>query len=377
MVTTTVQKDEAYMQRAIALAKYGKFTTSPNPVVGCVLVKDDKVIGEGWHQKAGEGHAEVNALANASTDTKGATAYVTLEPCSHFGRTPPCAQGLINAGITRVVIAMQDPNPLVSGNGVAMLEKADIATTLGVLENAARALNPGFIKRMTQGLPLVRCKLASSIDGRTAMANGESKWITGPDARSDVQGFRAQSCAIISGADTVLADNAKLNVRYDELGYAQKSLTAEQVRQPIRIIIDTKNRLTPDLALFQTDSPIILVRVDLETEQQWPHFVEQMIVKVKNAQADLHDLLLKLAERGLNTLWLESGARLSGAFLSANLVDELVLYQAPKIMGDSARGLFDLPQLSHLSDAISLEFNDVRMVGNDLRIIAKIVNPIK
>ncbi|TRX57533.1 bifunctional diaminohydroxyphosphoribosylaminopyrimidine deaminase/5-amino-6-(5-phosphoribosylamino)uracil reductase RibD [Thalassomonas sp. M1454] len=360
------------MQRAIALAKKGKFTTSPNPNVGCVLVKNGKVIGEGWHQKAGEGHAEVNALASATEDVKGATAYVTLEPCSHFGRTPPCAQGLINAEVSRVVIAMQDPNPLVSGNGVAMLEQAGIATTVGVLENAAKNLNPGFIKRMTNNLPLVRCKLASSLDGRTAMANGESKWITGADARSDVQRFRAESCAIISGADTVISDNAKLNVRYDELGYVQESLTQEQVRQPVRIIIDTKNRLTPDLAIFTSNSPIILVRVDLETEQQWPHFVEQMIVKVKNAQADLHDLLIKLAQRGLNTIWLESGARLAGAFLSENLVDELVLYQAPKIMGDNARGLFDLPQLTHLSDAISLEFNDVRMVGDDLRIIAKI-----
>ncbi|MEW6996772.1 bifunctional diaminohydroxyphosphoribosylaminopyrimidine deaminase/5-amino-6-(5-phosphoribosylamino)uracil reductase RibD [Colwelliaceae bacterium BS250] len=369
--------DEKHMQRAIELAKKGLYTTSPNPMVGCVLVQGDDVIGEGWHQKAGLGHAEVNAIANAQANQKtiaGCTAYVTLEPCSHFGRTPPCAEGLIKVGVKHVVIAMQDPNPLVSGRGIAMLEQAAISTTVGVLENAAKAINPGFNKRMSKGLPLLRCKLASSIDGKTAMANGESKWITGAHARADVQNYRAQSCAIISGADTVMIDNAKLNVRYSELGQAQNSIVESQLRQPVRVIIDSKNRLTPDLALFKSESAIILVRIkmasNLEKKQQWPHFVEELLVQEHNNQADLTDLLKKLAERGFNNVWLEAGSRLSGAFVGQGLVDELVLYQAPKLMGANAQSLFDIEQLVHLKDAIQLSFTDVRMVGDDLRIVA-------
>ncbi len=377
-MNSILTNDATFMQRAIFLAAKGKYTTSPNPAVGCVLVKDNQIIGEGWHQKAGQGHAEVNAIANATSKNQelniGVTAYVTLEPCSHYGQTPPCAEGLIAAGIDRVVIAMQDPNPLVSGRGIAMLNAAGIRTTVGVLERAAESLNLGFIKRMTKGLPLLRCKMASSIDGKTAMVNGESKWITSTAARVDVQNFRAQSCAIISGADTVLTDNAKLNVRYNELQLAQDYFSEPQLRQPIRVIIDSKNRLTPDLALFQIDAPIILVRIDLETEHQWPHFVEQVHVKVKNGQADLHDLLVKLAARGLNTLWLESGGRLAGAFMQERLIDEVILYQAAKIMGDSSRGLFVMPGLEHLIDAIPLTYTDVRMVGSDLRITATVNN---
>lgn len=360
------------MQRAIALAKKGEYTTSPNPVVGCVLVKNGQVVGEGWHQKAGEGHAEVNALKQAGAEANGATAYVTLEPCSHFGRTPPCAKGLISAGVKHVVIGMQDPNPIVSGRGIAMLEDAGITTEVAVLESSAKKLNPGFIKLMSTGKPFVRCKMAASLDGKTAMANGESKWITGSDARQDVQRYRAKSCAIISGADTVIVDDAKLNVRYNELGFVAKDLKQEQIRQPVRVIIDSQNRLTPTLALFNQQSPIILVRTSLENEQQWPHFVKQIQVKTRKDKADLSDLLDKLAELGLNTLWVESGARLAGAFLAQDLVDELVLYQAPKLMGENARGLFDIEQLSHLKDAISLSINDIRMIGADIKITATV-----
>lgn len=371
-MTSQTQIDEAFMQQAIALAKRGRFTTSPNPNVGCVLVKNNLVIGEGWHKKAGEGHAEVNAISSATQDVRGATAYVTLEPCSHFGRTPPCAKGLIEAGVSRVVIAMKDPNPLVSGNGIAMLIQAGVSTTVGVQEASARLLNPGFIKRMESGLPLLQCKMASSLDGRTAMASGESKWITGSKARADVQQFRALSCGIISGADTVLTDDAKLNVRFDELISPPAYLTKDTLRQPIRIIIDTKHRLTPNLALFSIESPIIIVRTNLEKSHTWPHFVEELQVNAENGFACLTDLMKKLAKKGLNTLWLETGARLAGAFLQAKLVDELILYQAPKIMANNAKGLFDIEQLNTLKDAIALDFNDIKMIGDDLRIRASV-----
>ncbi len=374
--------DEHFMQRAIALAKKGEYTTSPNPAVGCVLVKDNIVIGEGWHQKAGEGHAEVNALKAAGSAAKDATAYVTLEPCSHFGRTPPCAKGLIEAGVSHVVIGMQDPNPLVSGRGIKMLEDAGISTKVAVLEQAAKALNPGFIKRMQTGMPLVRCKMAASLDGKTAMSNGESKWITGSEARQDVQRFRAKSCAIISGADTVITDNANLNVRYHELGFAANDIEEQQVRQPVRVIIDTQNRLTPELALFNQTTSIILVRTALENIHEWPHFVKQLVVKESNVaetkgKADLTELVKQLADMGFNNLWLESGARLAGAFLQSGLVDELILYQAPKLMGENALGLFDIKSLNHLVDAIALEIQDVRMIGKDIRIISNVENTNK
>ena len=350
------QLDEHFMLQAIALAKKGTYTTSPNPAVGCVLVKDSKIIGQGWHQRAGQGHAEVNALLDAGKESVGATAYVTLEPCSHFGRTPPCAKGLIEAGITRVVVAMQDPNPLVSGRGIAMLEQAGISCTVLVLENAAKQLNPGFIHRMVKNKPLVRCKMAASLDGKTAMASGESKWITGSAARQDVQNYRAMSCAIISGADTVLVDDAKLNVRFNELSNiidcADFGFDQQTIRQPIRVIIDTQNRLHPKLALFQSTSDIILVRTKLENDHAWPHFVTQLVVKSRNTEngdkADLNDLLTQLALKNINSVWLEAGKTLSGAFIGAGLVDELILYQAPKLMGNNSLGLFDIEQLNKI-----------------------------
>ncbi|WP_371188561.1 bifunctional diaminohydroxyphosphoribosylaminopyrimidine deaminase/5-amino-6-(5-phosphoribosylamino)uracil reductase RibD [Thalassotalea maritima] len=377
-----VNTHEHFMQLAVQLAKHGLYTTSPNPRVGCVLVKDGGIVGQGYHLKAGSGHAEVNAIRDAGDDARGATAYVTLEPCSHYGRTPPCAKGLIDAGITRVVYGMQDPNPLVSGRGIAMLKEAGIECVGPVLEQACRELNPGFIQRMVTGKPLVRCKLAASLDGKTAMASGESKWITGSAARADVQHYRARSCAIISGADTVLTDDARLNVRAEQLylhgdSDAFKLATEQTVRQPVRVIIDTKQRLSPDLALFSIESPIILVRIaghNLENSVVWPHFVEQLLVKEKDGQADLCDLVKQLAKRGFNELWLESGRVLSGAFFKAQLVDELVLYQAPKLMADAALGLVDIPELDTLAQAIALEINDIRKIGDDVRFICHVKN---
>ncbi len=373
MTASFTLTDHQYMSQAIRLAAQGHYTTSPNPRVGCVLVNNDQIVGEGFHLKAGQGHAEVNAIAQAGNLAKGATAYVTLEPCSHFGRTPPCAKGLIDAGVVKVIAAMVDPNPQVSGRGLTMLENAGIETQSGLLEADAQALNLGFIKLMTTGLPYVRCKLAASLDGKTAMANGESQWITSPDARQDVQRLRAQSCAIISGADSILTDNARMTVRWSELGSIKEGYSKSELRQPVRVVIDSKNRLTPDLAFFQASSPIILIRTAIENSHQWPHFVEQVTVQSScdGQYADLTSVLKVLAEKGLNDVLLESGMSLAGAFIEQNLVDELVLYQAPKLMGNDGKGLVDMPSITNLSQSKALQINDVSMVGKDLRITAK------
>ena len=371
--------DYRFMQRAITLAKRGHYTTSPNPRVGCVLVKNGEIIGEGFHQKAGEGHAEVNALTMAGNNARGATAYVTLEPCSHYGRTPPCAEGLIKAGVKHVIAAMVDPNPKVAGNGLKILEKAGVSTQHGLLTQASESLNIGFIKQMTTGLPYVRCKLAASLDGKTAMKSGESKWITSPQARQDVQRLRAQSCAIISGADSILFDDAKMTVRWSELGELQNSYQKELVRQPVRVIIDSKNRLTPGLALFKESGRIILIRNTIENIHQWPHFVEQVCLpfyqKSKYGQhIDLRVLLEYLAKLSLNDVLIESGSRLAGAFIEQNLVDELILYQAPKLMGAESKSLVNMTSIQHLSQAKALNISDLRMIGTDIRIIAKLLH---
>lgn len=389
------EQDHHYMALAIKLAKKGHYTTSPNPRVGCVLVScaagKKQIIGTGFHQKAGQGHAEVNALLDAKNNyphlIKGATAYVTLEPCSHFGRTPPCAQGLINAGVKRVVAAMVDPHPEVSGRGLKMLEQAGIQTEHGLLECDAKALNLGFINLMTQALPYVRIKLAASLDGKTAMKSGESKWITSVDSRRDVQRLRAQSCAIITGADSILTDNAKMTVRWSELGELKEHYPQELLRQPVRVVIDSQNRLTPELKFFQQESAVLVVRgkydqQGLENIQQWPHFVEQVqLPMTKHCESENHSatqkidlsaLLQLLAQRGLNDVLVESGASLAGAFIEQDLADELILYQAPKLLGGEGKNLVTLPNISTLAQAKSLSITDARMVGCDLRITAKL-----
>jgi len=383
-------QDYHYMSLALKLAKQGHYTTSPNPRVGCVIVNkldgNEIIIGTGFHQKAGHGHAEVNALLDAKNNypdlIAGATAYVTLEPCSHFGKTPPCAQGLINAKIKRVVAAMVDPNPEVSGRGLSMLTKAGIQAESGLLENEAKALNVGFIKVMTQALPYVRVKLAASLDGKTAMKNGESKWITSSDARSDVQRLRAQSCAVISGADSILIDNAKMTVRWSELGQLKERYLEKNIRQPTRVVIDSRNRLSPTLDFFKQVSPVILIRTKLaetrlENNHQWPHFVEQVelpTVKTQEGEEkiDLAVLITLLAQRGLNDVLIESGASLAGAFIEQDLVDELILYQAPKLMGSEGKSLVEMPNVNSLIQAKSLSITDVRQVGCDIRITAKL-----
>lgn len=361
--------DIEMMQQAINLAKLGRFTTTPNPNVGCVLTQDNEIVGRGYHKKAGLGHAEVNALSDAGERAKGATAYVTLEPCSHFGRTPPCAQGLIDAGISRVVIAMTDPNPQVAGRGISMLEQAGISVTTGVLESLARDLNPGFLTRMEQQRPYVRVKLGSTLDGCSALDDGSSQWITGSDARVDVQKWRAQSCAILTGSGTVLADNPSLNLRWGEIGSVSDVIDQQQLRQPIRIVIDSRNRVTPEHKMIAIESPVILVR-RVKDSLDWPSHVEQLEMP-GDGEIDLNQLMHTLAKREINSLWVESGQSLCGALLEADLVDQVIIYQAPKLMGSNNKGLFTLSSVTHMDHLIDLTIDDLRLVGKDIRIIAK------
>lgn len=369
--------DSRMMARALQLAYKGLYTTEPNPRVGCVLVRDGEIVGEGWHARAGEGHAEVNALAQAGERARGATAYVTLEPCSHTGKTPPCADALINAGVVRVVAAMQDPNPLVAGQGLARLQQAGIQVECGLQEDQARALNPGFIKRMQTGMPYVRIKLAMSLDGRTAMANGESQWITGPDARADVQRLRARSGAVISGADAVLLDDSALTVRAAELGLPEAEAAAAAAQQPLRVLVDGRLRVPLENRLFREAGPLLVACRLLRGRVQGYVFAgAELLTLPDKAQehVDLEALLLELAKRGCNEVLVESGARLAGAFLNAGLVDELVVYMAPRLLGSRARPLLELP-FDKMAEAMQLDVTDMRVVGRDWRITARPVFP--
>lgn len=355
----SVQRDAFYMARAIQLAKKGRYTTDPNPRVGCILVRDDAVIGEGWHVQAGQGHAEVLALNNVS-DARGATAYVTLEPCSHQGRTPPCCNALIKAGVSRVVAAMQDPNPQVSGRGLEKLKAAGIEVCCGVLQEDAQALNRGFIKRMTENRPFVRSKLAMSLDGRTAMASGESKWITGTEARADVQRLRAESSAILTGINTVLADDPALNARVDE-----------PALQPIRVVLDTHLNMPVTAKMAKLPGRSLILAC--ETDQQKQQALQQAGFEVyqlpgKDGRLDLHAVMAFLSQQQINELLVEAGSVLNGALLAEGLVDEYVIYMAPSILGDQGRGLFKLPELQQMADKKQLKLLDVRQVGQDLKL---------
>ena len=363
--------DNRFMARALRLAERGLYTTMPNPRVGCVLVKEGEVIAEGWHIRAGEGHAEVNALQLAGDNARGATAYVTLEPCSHTGKTGPCSQALVNAGIARVIYAMEDPNPLVSGRGLEILRVAGIQVDGPLFEDQARALNPGFIKRMERKLPWVRCKLAMSLDGRTAMASGESKWITGPKARADVQRMRARSCALVTGIGSLLQDNSSLTVRSVELGLADAEAIA--AHQPLRVILDSRLQLPRDALILQQPGPILLVHNGDPANKPgltgWPVQVELLALPGKEGRIDLEALLRELAKRQCNEVMVEAGAELSGSFLRRGLLDEIVIYMAPKLLGNKSRGLFELP-LDSISAALALKITDMRAIGQDWRITA-------
>jgi diaminohydroxyphosphoribosylaminopyrimidine deaminase/5-amino-6-(5-phosphoribosylamino)uracil reductase len=363
--------DYGFMARAIQLARRGLYTTDPNPRVGCVLVRDGEVVGEGWHRRAGGEHAERIALADAGERARGATAYVTLEPCCHHGRTPPCTEALIQAGVARVVYAMVDPNPLVSGQGSGQLRAAGIEVQAGPLEAAARALNPGFIKRMEHGLPYCRCKLAASLDGRTAMASGESRWITSEAARRDVQRLRARHSAIVTGVATLLVDDPSLNVRLapEDLPGLEPG---EPLRQPWRVVVDSGLRTSCDARLLGLPGTTIIAcctpadggrRSALEAVGAQVVEFPQQYQRVK-----LHDLMRWLAEHEVNEVLFEAGPTLAGAALTAGLIDELILYLAPHLMGDGARGLFRLPGLEHMEHRIPLHIEEVRRVGPDLRL---------
>ncbi|MDU1573295.1 MAG: bifunctional diaminohydroxyphosphoribosylaminopyrimidine deaminase/5-amino-6-(5-phosphoribosylamino)uracil reductase RibD [Pantoea sp.] len=360
--------DERYMARALELARRGRFTTTPNPNVGCVIVRDGEIVGEGWHQRAGEPHAEVHALRMAGDRARGATAYVTLEPCSHHGRTPPCCDALIAAGVSRVVAAMQDPNPQVAGRGLYRLQQAGVAVSHGLMMAEAEALNRGFLKRMRTGFPFVQLKLGASLDGRTAMASGESQWITSAAARRDVQRLRAQSSAILSSSATVLADDPSLTVRWAELDSESQSLLNEaELRQPLRVIVDSRNRVTPQHKLIAQPGETWLMRAAPD-QQVWPESVTQIAVPPRGEQLDLVALMMLLGKQQVNSLWVEAGASLAGALLQTGVVDELIVYMAPRLLGDAARGLCQLPGLAQLADAPTFSFSDVRQVGPDLRL---------
>ncbi len=359
--------DASYMARALRLAERGLLTTAPNPRVGCVLVRDGVVVGEGWHERAGLPHAEINALQQAGSQAAGATAYVTLEPCCHQGRTPPCTDALIAAGVTRVVAAMEDPNSQVAGQGLAALQSAGIDATAGVLADAAEQLNAGFVLRMRQGRPWVRCKLAMSVDGRTAMASGESRWITAAAARADVQQLRARSDAIMTGIGTLLADDPSLNVRIDGMD--------ESYRQPLRVILDSRLRTPPDAKLLDLPGETLIVTgaVDADNEARLTRTgIRIVTLPTQDGQLDLPAVLQYLGTLQINEVHLEAGATLCGALLQAGLLDELVIYMAPHLMGNAAHGLFALPGLEQMSQRIKLSITDVRAVGDDWRITAKI-----
>jgi diaminohydroxyphosphoribosylaminopyrimidine deaminase/5-amino-6-(5-phosphoribosylamino)uracil reductase len=357
-------QDIEWMTRALRLAAQGLYTTTPNPRVGCVIVKQGKVIGEGAHLKAGEPHAEVHALRAAGEQARGATAYVTLEPCSHFGRTPPCADALVNAGVSRVVIAMQDPNPLVAGNGITRLQSQGIAVTVGVCEAQAKTLNPGFILRMTQQRPYVRLKVAASLDGRTALANGVSQWITAPEARKDVHHWRAQSCAVITGIATILKDNASLTVR-----------EVNTPRQPLRVILDSQLRIPIDAKVLQDGHALVAYAQGDAAKLEILQVMGVRTLHAPNAQGqiDLGAVMQALTAWPCNEVLVEAGATLNGAFLQHGCVDEVLFYYAPKLMGHTAQGMFAMPEWTQMSEVQSLEIIDLRMVGHDIRLQAKLI----
>ncbi|PCJ42467.1 MAG: riboflavin biosynthesis protein RibD [Moraxellaceae bacterium] len=389
--------DTRYMAQAIQIARQGLYTTHPNPRVGCVIVADGQIIGEGWHQIAGQGHAEVNALAQAGERARGATAYVTLEPCSHFGRTPPCSQALIDAGLARVVSAMQDPNPLVSGNGHHMLQAQGIAVACGLLADEAQQLNPGFVKRMSTGLPWVRVKSAMSADGRTAMASGESQWITGSGARQDVQRLRARSEAIITGIESVIIDDPSLTVRPESWppysGFNADSadvsntqyqwpVILEQPIQPLRVVLDSHLRLPRTAKMLSLPGNTLVVCA--EEHQTKREALEAAGAEVlclpqdgKQGRVDLLALLKELAQRDVNEVLVETGATTAGAFVQQGLVDEWVLYMAPTLMGSDARPVLLMPGIHTMKDKIHLTLKQVKQVGDDVCLTYSLGNTVE
>jgi diaminohydroxyphosphoribosylaminopyrimidine deaminase / 5-amino-6-(5-phosphoribosylamino)uracil reductase len=349
-------------QLAFELARCGLYTCDPNPRVGCVLMKDGVMVGDGWHERAGQPHAEVHALRNAGDAARGATAYVTLEPCNHFGRTPPCSQALIDAGVARVVYALDDPNPRVAGQGAARLRAQGVQVQSGLMAAESELLNPGFLKRMRTGQPYVRVKMAASLDGHTALASGESRWITSPAARADAQHGRAMSSVVLTGVGTILGDDPAMNARIEESD-----------RQPLRVVLDSNLRTPSDSRIIHREGKVLIIGVHDDASRRQSlerQGVEVLIVPAHEGRPDLRAVLRELVARQTNEIWVEAGPTLAGAFVRERLFDELVIYMAPTLLGAEARSLFDLPALASLEQRPVLRFTQCTTVGDDLRITA-------
>lgn len=352
------------MSQALQLAEKGLYSTSPNPRVGCIIVRDGYVVGSGWHERAGQPHAEINALNAAGAAACSATVYLTLEPCNHHGRTPPCAEALIKAGVAKVIMAMQDPNPLVAGSGCAMLQQAGIEVQTGLMETEAKALNIGFVARMTRNRPWVRIKIAASLDGKTALNSGISQWITGVPARRDGHRLRARSCAVLTGIGTVLADDPQLTVRH-----------VETLRQPLRVVVDSRLEIPVDARMLRGSGELIFTVAAnegkvLALRDAGAH---PIVLADENDNVDLAGMMRKLADYEINEVLVEAGAKLNGALIEAGLVDELVIYLAPCLIGDVAQNMLNLPELTGLAEKRALKIQDFRMVGQDIRITATVL----
>ncbi len=358
-------EDFRYMAEALRLAAKGLFTTDPNPRVGCLLVHEGRVVGAGYHLRAGLPHAEIEALRQAGRLSEGATCYVTLEPCSHYGRTPPCAEALIEARVGRVVVAVEDPNPQVSGRGIARLKEAGIPVEVGVLAEEARRLNRGFFKRMERGLPFLFSKIAASLDGKTALADGESRWITSEAARRDVHRLRARSSAVMTGIGTVLRDNPRLTVR----------LEGTEVQPPVKVVVDSRLKIPPSAKLFEEGEVWIATTTRLPEKERALFALGAQILHLpptRDGRVDLRELMRELARREINEVMVEAGATLNGALLEADLVDEWVIYMAPTVLGEGARGMFDLKApLTDMAACFSFRWEELRQVGRELRITVR------
>jgi len=361
------EHDYHYMEEALALAGQGLYTCMPNPRVGCVIVKDSVIVGRGAHLRTGEPHAEVHALREAGEKARGADVYVTLEPCSHHGRTPPCADALIAAGVKRVFVAMQDPNLKVAGSGLEKLRQHGIEVASGLFECEAQELNPGFISRMTRGLPFVRCKVAASLDGRTALANGISQWITGEEARADVQHWRARSCAIITGIGTVLYDNPRMNVRRPDL------VEIKSGKQPLRVVVDSRLRIAPAAGILEGGNTLVAYAVDAENKAKTLQNIGARLVCLPetSGRVDLQKLMQHLASLEINEVLVEAGEGMNGALQQADLIDEYLFYFAPVLMGSAARGMFGLPSMTGMAQRVELEILGMDKLGADIRVRAK------
>jgi len=354
--------DHRYMARALELAERGLYTATPNPRVGCVIVRGAEIVGEGWHERAGAPHAEVNALVAAGPGARGATAYVSLEPCVHQGRTGPCTSALIEAGCARVVAAMRDPNPLVAGKGLDALQRAGLSATAGLMENEAREINIGFVSRMTRGRPWVRMKVAASLDGKTALNNGRSQWITGPEARRDGHHWRARACAVLTGGGTVREDDPRLTVR-----------DVPTSRQPLRVVVDSKLETPPAARILEGGGVLVAAAREDKPKVAALRARGAEVILLPNAagKVELPDLFRELARRGMNEVHVEAGFRLNGSLVREGQVDELLVYLAPALLGDKALGMFDLPELAELAGRRELEVRETRMFGPDIRIRAR------